>query len=249
MATVVGINHVGISVTDLTVARAFWAAIGFVEVSRFAWGAGTSPADDALGLLDSAAEVVVLAGATSYLELFAFAAPAPALRDESSPGIAGITVAVADLATVVAALRRLGCDVRTSDVTAGTTCPDGTPIELVTGDPTGLRRVVVRVPDPAVHPLPSLPGRVVTLDVEAGGDGTRARPCDLGANHLCLDVVGVDAVRADLARGVRWHHEVTASSGGIASVCYGTTVDGVLVELLESHSPDATLSRARLSDG
>ena len=86
----------------------------------------------------------------------------------------------------------------------------------------------------------------VTVEVSGGADAPPARPVDLGVNHLCLDVEGIDGVRGSID-GTTWHHGVTESSGGIAAVCYGTTRDGVLVELLESRTPDAFLSRTRLT--
>jgi catechol 2,3-dioxygenase-like lactoylglutathione lyase family enzyme len=244
MGTVVAVNHVGVSVADLDAARTFWGALGFVEVGGWTWGPGTAPADEALGVTGTAATVSILASPTSYLELFAFAAPVAAPRDPTSPGIDEVTVSVADLDATISALRALGHQAEG----ATTRCPDGTLVRLRDDGPRGLRRVVLRVPDPAASPLLAVaPDEPVALDAVGGASGPVARACDLGANHVCLDVEGIAGVRGALGDGVRWHHQVVASSGGIASVCYGTTVDGVLVELLESHSADATLSRARLA--
>lgn len=244
MGTVVGINHIGVSVADLDAARAFWTALGFAEVAGWTWPVGTTPADEALALTGTSATVAILAAPSSFLELFAFHAPEPQRRDADAPGVAEVTVAVDDLARTTAALADLGRDV----VGARTTCPDGTPVLLVEDAPRGMRRVVLRVTDPAASPLLAVaPDDPVSLDAVAGAHGAPARACDLGANHVCLDVEGIVGVRGAFGDGVAWHHGVTSSSGGIASVCYGTTVDGVLVELLESHSPDATLHRARLA--
>jgi hypothetical protein len=205
---------------------------------------GTAPADEALGLDGTSAEVAILAAPTSYLELFAFASPSPGVRRPDAPGIAEVMVAVDDLAATTAELAALGHEVRDGAVV----CPDGTPVILLEGGPLGLRHVLLRVPDPASSPLLSLaPDEPVALDAVAGGDGEVASPHDLGANHVCLDVEGIVGVRGSFGDGVRWHHPVTSSSGGIASVCYGTTVDGVLVELLENHTPEASLSRERLA--
>jgi catechol 2,3-dioxygenase-like lactoylglutathione lyase family enzyme len=244
MGTVVGINHIGVSVADLDAARAFWTALGFAEVAGWTWPVGTTPADEALALQGTSATVAILAAPSSFLELFAFLEPVPATRDDQAPGVAEVTVAVDDLAATTAALAGLGHPV----VGTTATCPDGTPVHLVEGAPRGMRGVVIRVADPASSPLLAVaPDDPVSLDAVAGASASAARACDLGANHVCLDVEGIAGVRGAFGDGVRWHHPVTSSSGGIASVCYGTTVDGVLVELLESHSPDATLHRARLA--
>jgi catechol 2,3-dioxygenase-like lactoylglutathione lyase family enzyme len=244
MGSVVAVNHVGVSVSDLDAARAFWQALGFSEIGGWSWGPGTSPADDALDLTGTAATVSILASPSAYLELFAFVAPVPARRDAAAPGIAELTVAVTDLADTTRALALLGHPV----VDAATRCPDGTVVRLVAGGLRGLRGVVVRVPDLQTAPLLALaPDEPVSLEGIEGATGPVPLACDLGANHVCLDVEGIAGVRGSVGDGVRWHHPVIASSGGIASVCYGTTIDGVLVELLESHSPDATLSRARLA--
>lgn len=244
MGTVVGINHIGVSVADLDAARAFWSALGFVEVAGWTWGPGTTPADDALALDGTAATVSILAAPSSYLELFAFTSPEPAPRDPAAPGIAEITVAVADLPGTADALARLGHDV----VDAETCCPDGTLVRLVEDGTRGMRRVLLRIADPQSSPLLAVaPDEPISLDAVDGATAAPARACDLGANHVCLDVEGIAGVRGAFGDGVAWHHAITSSSGGIASVCYGTTVDGVLVELLESHSPDATLHRARLA--
>ena len=244
MGSVVGLNHIGVSVRDLDVARTFWTTLGFVEVTGWTWPVGTAPADEALGVVGTSAAVSILASPASYLELFAFAAPTPSVRPAGAPGVAEVTVAVPDLAVVAAALERLGRPA----VDARTTCPDGTAVALVEGGLPGLRRVLVRVPDLQVSPLLAVaPDHPVALDAVAGGDRAAPRPYDFGANHVCLDVEGIAGVRGAFGDGVRWNHPVTSSSGGIASVCYGTTVDGVLVELLENHTEDATLSRARLT--
>ena len=250
MGQVLGVNHIGVSVRDLDAARAFWGVLGFGPHLEFGWPVGSAPADEALALTGSAAEVVVLRADRSYLELFAFSAPVPAERPGISPGIAGVDVEVADLASALDRLRELGHEVTHDGAGAWTRCPDATPVRVGTGPRTGLAQVRVRVAEPGSSPLTGLVGTGgVTLGTEPGGTGAVCSPCDLGANHVCLDVSGIDEVRAGLGTDVGWHHPVTASSGGVASVCYGTTRDGVVVELLESHSPEAALSRTRLTDG
>ena len=239
---VVALNHVGVSVSDLDRAREFWVdGLGALDHGGFGWPVGTVPADESLATEGTAAEVALLRTDAAFLELFAFSAPAPRVRPADAPGVSGLTWAVPDVAAVRA---RLGV----GDATP-VRCPDGTPVDLRPAEagPTGLVGVTVRVADPSTHPLPSVPGPVPVV-VSGGGSRSAARPVDLGVNHLCVDVQEIADVRAGLAE-VRWHHEVTESSGGIAAVCYGTTADGVLVELLEGRSDEAFLARCRLARG
>lgn len=248
MGQVLGVNHIGVSVRELDAARAFWGALGFGPHLEFAWPAGSAPADEALGLVGSAAEVVVLRADRCYLELFAFSAPVPAERPGTAPGITGVAVEVPDLTNALDRLRELGHEVTDDGAGAWTRCPDATPVHVGTGPRTGLTQVLVRVTEPGSSPLTGfVDAGPVALRTEPGGTGPVCSPCDLGANHVCLDVSGIDEVRTGLGADVGWHHQVTASSGGVASVCYGTTRDGVVIELLESHAPEAALSRTRLT--
>lgn len=230
MTGVIALNHVGVSVADLDRAKAFWIdELGALDHGGFGWPVGTAPADESLATEGTSAQVALLRTDAAFVELFAFASPTPEPRAAGTPGVAALVWAVRD------------------DRRGPVRCPDGTPIELVpAGDgPAGLVGVTLRIPDPAAHRLPGIPGPVA-VTVVGGAEAPAARPVDLGVNHLCLDVAGIADVRARLG-GVRWHHDVTESSGGIAAVCYGTTDDGVLVELLESRSPEAFLSRCRLT--
>ncbi|WP_127480080.1 VOC family protein [Nocardioides pantholopis] len=244
---IVALNHVGVSVADLDRARAFWVGgLGALEHGGWSWPVGTAPADESLATPGTAADVALLRTDTAFLELFAFSAPRPEPRSDRAPGVAGLAWGVPDVAAARA--RGIAAGGRPDpSAPAGLRCPDGTPVRLVAAPegPTGLVGVTVRVPDPAAHVVRDVPGPVAH-EVVGGADAPPARPVDLGVNHVCLDVAGIAAVRADLD-GVRWHHDVTESSGGIAAVCYGTTADGVLVELLESRSPEAFLSRCRLA--
>ncbi|MGH1564670.1 VOC family protein [Mumia sp. DW29H23] len=243
---VVALNHVGISVADLEAARRFWSeGLAAAEHGAFGWPVGTVPADESLATEGTAAEVVLVRTDAAFMELFAFSSPAPARREPGAPGITGLVWATAD-----------PDDTRARAIAAGGTslgerrvsCPDGTPVTLVAAapdTPTGLVGVLVQVADADANTLPTIPGPV-EVEVAGGATAAPARPVDLGVNHLCLDVDGIDVVREGL-ESVGWHHDVTVSSGGIAAVCYGTTGDGVLVELLESRSPEAFLSRTRLT--
>jgi catechol 2,3-dioxygenase-like lactoylglutathione lyase family enzyme len=229
------VSHVGVSVADLDAARAFWVdELGAEEHGGFAWPVGTAPSDEALATADTAAQVLLLRCDAAFIELFAFTSPLTARRAPDAPGVTGLTWALPD-----------DLMARRPDLVH---CPDGTPVRLVAagGGPTGLIGVQVEVPDPAANPLPAVRGPV-RVTVGVGGRGPTPAAVDLGVNHLCLEVEQIAQLRSTLAAGVRWHHDVVASSGGIASVCYGTGHDGLLLELLQCHSPDALLSRTRLS--
>lgn len=240
------VNHVGISVADLATARRFWVeALGAEEHGAFGWPAGTAPADESLAVEGTSAEVVLLRTDAAFMELFAFATPAPEVRASSTPGISAVHWACDDVdATHERALAAGG-----RELASGLACPDGTPVHLrrAADGPRGLVGVEIRVEDPEAFVFDGVTGPV-EVAVVAGADGPAARPVDLGANHVCLDVHDAAAVRSG-ASSVVWHHPVTESSGGLAAVCYGTTVDGVLVELLESRSDQAFFSRSRLHAG
>ena len=250
---VLAVNHVGVSVRDLAAARRFWMdGLGAVDHGAFGWPVGTAPADESLATADTAAEVQLLRTDAAFMELFAFSSPVPRERAAGAPGVHRLAWGVED---VPAALRRavghggrpLGGD--------HVVCPDGTPVHLVRVEPpvqpTGLVGVEVRVADPVRFPFGDVPGPVrltVTRGAvdELGVPVPAAAAVDLGVNHFCLDVAGIDELRTEDGT-VSWHHPVTESSGGAAAVCYGSTHDGVLVELLESRSDTAFLARGRLS--
>lgn len=241
---IVAVNHVGISVRDLAAARTFWIdGLGAADHGGFSWPVGTAPADESLATTDTSAAVALLRTDTAFLELFAFASPTPAERPAGSPGVCELTWSVPDVAAALTAAVRAG---GTAAGPEQVQCPDGTVVRLVAQDGVGLVGVRVQVADPGGWALPDPPGPV-RLTVTDGATRPPAAAVDLGVNHVCLDVTEIGELRAGLATSVGWHHDVTESSGGIAAVCYGTTHDGVIVELLESRSPEAFLSRGRLA--
>lgn len=256
-ATVLALNHVGISVADLDLARRFWLeGLGGIDHGGWSWPIGTAPADESLATVDTSASVLLVRTGTAFLEIFAFATPVPRARAATAPGVRALVWAVEDVEQALArALEAGGSSPSGPGADADLRCPDGTPIRLVRagaagrGPGTGLVGVEVKVASPDDFAFGDIPGPVEVV-VTGGADSAPARPVDLGVNHLCLDVDQIHELRAGLGEEMmRWHHPVTESSGGIAAVCYGTTHDGVLVELLESRSPDAFLSPARLTHG
>jgi catechol 2,3-dioxygenase-like lactoylglutathione lyase family enzyme len=241
---ILALNHVGVSVANMPRARSFWTdGLGAVDHGGWSWPVGTKPSDDSLATEGTSAEALLLRTDTAFMEIFAFATPTPQPRASDAPGITALTWAVDDIEAVRRRAVAAG-GVVTAD---GVCCPDGTPVRLVAapGGPYGLVGVEVRVADPAVHVVQDVPGPVALALVGGAGE-SRPRPIDLGANHICLDVDGIADVRAAL-EGMSWHHEITESSGGVAAVSYGTTADGVVVELLESRSEQAFFSRCRLA--
>ncbi len=242
---VLAVNHVGISVRDLDTAHRFWTgALGALDHGAFGWPVGSTPADESLALEGTAAEVVLLRTETAFLELFAFSSPVPEERDEGAPGVRSLTWAVPDVDRAEEAAVHLG---GTREAAGVVRCPDGVPVRLVPATRgTGLVGVEVQVRAVEGHLLADVPGPV-SVTLTPGAASARPRPVDHGVNHVCLDVQGIDAVRA--GSPTRWHHPVTESSGGAAAVCYGTTTDGVLVELLESRSAQAFFHRRHLSHG
>lgn len=238
------LNHVGVSVHDLDQAREFWiGGLGAEPHGEFGWPVGSAGADESLALADTAAEVVLMRTDAAFMELFRFTSPAQAGRPDDAPGPKALLWACADVA--LARERALAAGGQEGQSNDEVLCPDGTPVRLaLAGDgPHGLVGVDLKVADADRFAF-GFDGPV-QVRVLSGAQSDACSPVDLGLNHVCLDVRDADVARAGAAQ-VRWHHPVTESSGGIARVCYGTTHDGVLVELLESRAPEAFFSRSRL---
>lgn len=243
----VAVNHVGISVRSLDAARGFWVeGLGAIVHGQFGWPSGTAPADESLATVGTAADVLLLRTDAAFMELFEFSSPTPAPRAHDAPGVRALTWAVEDVAVATARAVEHGGEV-SAEVDDRVFCPDGTAVRLVAADsgPTGLLGVEVAVADPSAFGWEANAGSV-RLEVTAGAVTEPAAAVDLGVNHLCLDVGDIESARAGGSPRTAWHHPVTESSGGLAAVCYGTTHDGVLLELLESRSDEAFFSRARL---
>jgi catechol 2,3-dioxygenase-like lactoylglutathione lyase family enzyme len=302
-ARVHGINHVGISVRDLAAARDFWCRVlGFEEFGGFSWPVGTTPADEALGLSGSAAQVALIRAGNMHLELFEFAEPAPTKQSATSvtdpigrdrAGIAYVAIESRDVRTTLARLESLGINIvgGSEDGWLWVKDPDGNAVAILSGPTRSGRFVDANPPRDESSPTPTPPvfadiagvdhlglGLLGSPDVVRDGvrrwsalvgapgppgpddsspwvvrtnnvdlalrksnarrtDPSQRRACDLGYNHICLDISGISALRDDLGEdGVRWNHAITESSGGIAAVVYGRSPDGVLVELLENRT-------------
>lgn len=239
------LNHVGVSVQDLDRARRFWIeGLGALPHGEFGWPVGSVGADESLALHDTAAQVVLLRTDAAFMELFRFTSPTPAARRDTAPGPRALVWGCDDVATI--RVRALHAGGRPGARADQVLCPEGTPVRLVpSGDaPTGLVGVELAVEDAARFAF-DFEGPVC-VTVLSGADLEPGSPVDLGLNHVCLDVSDAGVARSETST-VRWHHPVTESSGGIARVCYGTTHDGVLVELLESRTPEAFFARTRLA--
>ena len=309
-----GINHIGISVRDLAASRSFWCdALGFVEFGDFSWPAGTIPADEALGLNESAAHVSLIRAGNVHLELFEFTAPIgkpqastsvtdPIGRDRA--GIAYVAIDSRDVRATLARFEALDINVvgGSDDGWLWVRDPDGNAVAIVSG-PTRSGRVVDANPareSSSPDPIMPINEDIVGIDhvgigllgsADGVSDGVRRwssilgsrstdafsagqpwvvessnldlafrktsaqstdpaarRACDLGYNHLCLDVSGVESLHEQFAdEGLAWNHAITESSGGKAAVVYGRTADGVLVELLENRTSDTFMWCGHLS--
>ncbi|MFC6697350.1 hypothetical protein [Nocardioides daphniae] len=92
------VNHVGVSVRDVAVARDFFIhALGAHDHGGFSWPVGTGPADESLALSGTSAEVALLRTETAFIELLAFGSPTPGERPHGAPGVESLVWAVADV--------------------------------------------------------------------------------------------------------------------------------------------------------
>jgi glyoxylase I family protein len=135
------LHHAGISTPDLGRLVSFYCdLLGFEEVARAEWDAGFTDADDVLGLVDSAAEMVLLRLGATYLEVFEFRQPdsgvAEPERSVARVGINHICLAVDDLHAEYGRLAAAGMRFHSSprDIGDGPFVygrdPDGNVVEL-----------------------------------------------------------------------------------------------------------------------
>ncbi len=144
--------HTAVSTPDLDRAVAFWTRLGFTEVRRWEWPAGTAPVDALLGVEGSAARAALLEGHGTGVELFEFASPAQPDGPPGAPavhrhGYTHLAFEVDDLDEELARLAVVGLGTWSAPVT----------------DPSGRRLVYARDPDgnviELVQPAPGVRAR------------------------------------------------------------------------------------------
>lgn len=208
-ARTLGVNHVGVSVSDLDAARGFWAEqLGFVDIGGWTWPVGTAPSDAALDLEDTSASVALLRAGSMHLELFEFHSPTPARRDPTaavSAGLGHVALAVTDVAAVTGRLRDAGARVLVEPGSGGgpqaaawVADPDGNLVELLAAAPGrgyGLEGLEVQAHPPA-GPADPAPAPMRRADV-------------LGVHHVGIGVSG-----APPSSAARWAGYVDATAGG-----------------------------------
>ena len=114
MSNVRGIHHAGLVVNDLAAAVDFYSALLTMEVvERDHWRAPAPAEDQAVGLVGSSADGVMLRGSGSHLELWQYQAPdqvgdAPADRGANELGLRHLAVEVTDVAAALERVVELG---------------------------------------------------------------------------------------------------------------------------------------------
>lgn len=150
-----GIHHVGLVVDDLDAAITFYGALlDMEEIERDHWRQPAPRQDQAIGLVGSAADGVMLRGSNSYLELWQYQTPAavgddPAARGAHERGLRHIAIEVDDVRAALDRLVELG----------GSRMGD--PVDL---DDTGATVVYCRDPFGTVVEFMSVGSSLASLD-------------------------------------------------------------------------------------
>ena len=150
-----GIHHVGLVVDDLDAAIAFYGALLEMEVIEHDhWRAPAPLEDQAVGLVASSADGVMLRGSGSYLELWQYHAPEqvgadPAERGTNERGLRHLAIEVDDVPAALDRVVELGGSVM------------GEPVEL---DETGAAAVYCRDPFGTIIELMSVGSSLASLD-------------------------------------------------------------------------------------
>ena len=97
-----GFHHAAISTPDLERCIDFYQNVIGAEVAwDFGWPKGTAEADEVVGLKDSQAKAAMLKLGNSFLEVFEFTSPEPAVQANNRPvsdhGITHIAIEVSDI--------------------------------------------------------------------------------------------------------------------------------------------------------
>ncbi len=185
------LNHVGISTPDLDRSLAFWRdLLGFEQVSGFSWDVGTTPADEGLGLVDSAAEVAILNACNVFLEILHFRSPAPRPQPidhlRTDRGINYVALEVADVDVVLQRLRDAGVVVeRDPSISV-----DGTVRTATVRDPDG-NVVDLRA---TIAPDSALAGARLHVTATPPRDDQPPQTTDASAGEISRDVLGISIV-------------------------------------------------------
>lgn len=150
-----GIHHAGLVVDDLDAAIAFYGQLLDMKViERDRWRPPATAEDQAVGLIGSSADGVMLRGSGSYLELWTYHAPVqvgddPGDRGAHERGLRHLAIEVDDVAASLARVVELG----------GSTMGD--PVQL---DDTGAAVVYCRDPFGTIIELMSVGSTLASLD-------------------------------------------------------------------------------------
>lgn len=136
-----GIHHVAISTPDIERLLGFYRdLLGFKEVQRVEWPAGSEQIDRIVGLRDSAAKQVMLKAANACIELFEYRQPEPKPMNPRRPvcdhGHTHLCLDVVDIDSVYERLRAAGTEFHCPPQRMGSVCatygrdPDGNVFEL-----------------------------------------------------------------------------------------------------------------------